>query len=249
MHLFLSGHMEFVLCFYCWAVLMVKISIVMLGHVLTHFLSMADATTEVIWSCFPNRSDEMEETLCSVRVDHGCDDTLSPTLTVQKLISKFRTKRRGSVVLLLLAACCTAAVWCLGVKEYRQPLGVRDEITLSDAESRPHYQSAFHFQPPKNWMNGMEFGSIHSYNFLSNACLRKVVMIEAWNTTLQGFIILYITTCTMRKYMKWEAHTVVASTPNVDRYTAKNFLSHACFRIIVMIELWNTTLEGFKFVH
>ena len=124
----------------------------------------------------------MEETLCSVRVDHGYDDTLSPNLAVQELISEFRTKRRGSVILLLLlAACCTAAVWCLGVKEFRQPLGVSDDVTLSDAEESrpPHYQSAFHFQPTKNWMNGMEFGSIHSYHFLSNAYLRKIVMIKS----------------------------------------------------------------------
>lgn len=126
----------------------------------------------------------MEEPLRSVRVDHGNDDTLNPNLAVQVLISEFWTKRRGSVMLLLLllAACCTAAVWCLGVEEFRQPLGVRDDVTLSDAEeeSRPqHYQTAFHFQPTKNWMNGMEFGSIHSYSFLSNAYLRKVVMIES----------------------------------------------------------------------
>jgi hypothetical protein len=109
------------------------------------------------------------------------EETLSPNLAVPVLISGFRAKRRGSVSLLLLAACCTAAVWSLGVKEFRQPLGVRDDVTLSDAEgSRPqHYQSAFHFQPTKNWMNGMEFGSIYSYNFLSNAYLRKVVMIES----------------------------------------------------------------------
>lgn len=162
-------------CFYCWAIWMAKIFVVMFAHVLTHLLSMADAATEMIWSCFLNRRDEMEETLRSVRVDHGDDDTLSPNLAVPVLISGFRAKRRGSVSLLLVAACCTAAVWCLGVKEFRQPLGVRDDVTLSDAEgSRPqHYQSAFHFQPTKNWMNGMEFGSIYSYNFLSNAYLRE----------------------------------------------------------------------------
>lgn len=135
----------------------------------------------------------MEATVCTVRGDHGDGDTLIPNLAVQERISECRTKRRGSVILLLLiAACCAAAVWCLGLREFRQPFGATNVVTLSDAEeSRPqHYQSAFHFQPTKNWMNGTELGSINSYNFLSNACLRQIVVIESWNATLVGFLIL-----------------------------------------------------------